>query len=118
MLNLMGQLGTYSTHYIQTLNAVDAIMPDIPYLRTGRLGDRSAEHLFADRANSYVLRIRETWKTRFGVGFAKGGTDVFIEEDRTERIRVRLPIQTVSKDATHAFMRIPIGELDMDVVES
>ena len=118
MLNLMSQLGTYSTHYIQTLNAVDAIMPDIPYLRTGRLGDQSAEHLFADRANSYVLRLRENWITRFGVEFAKGGSDVFIEEDKVERLRVLLPIHTASKNSTAAFMRIPICELELTVEES
>lgn len=118
MLRLMSRLGTYSTHYIQTLNAVDAIMPDIPYLRTGRLGDQSFEHLFTDRVNSYVLSLRETWTSRFSVAFAKGGGDVFIEEDRVQNIKVLLPTHIVESAAIHATLKIPMNAMEMDVIET
>lgn len=62
MLRLMGQLGTYATHYLQTINSSPATITDQLAVR---VGDNDASGSHKDRINIANLRVQEYYGKTF-----------------------------------------------------
>lgn len=118
MLRLMAQLGTYATHYIQTLNAVDAVVPDIQYVRVGDLKDRANSTLWIPRIGSYVIKLSDRTTVRSDIAILDKSDFVNVI-NRCDEV-VDIPVDIISNlVANHRSMVFGnVGQLDMEVVES
>lgn len=76
MLSIMSQLGTYATHYIQTIDASPATMLGTVPVRVGDNDMQEFAHLKVDRVSTRVLQYRTRHLKRLGINMGRKYLDL------------------------------------------
>lgn len=107
MLGVMSQLGTYATHYIQTIDASPATMLGTVPVRVGDNDMEEKAYLKVDRVSTHVLRVRARHLKRLGIDLGRKYLDLHLRHPISkERICVDPTLRIMAYNTATERVRI------------